>query len=81
MDAVFERPVIGLPFRMIFLKSWHVLNAFIFFLGLGLFSVSTLAGISWLETTSYFVMGFPLACFALLPVMIILFIILEKIFE
>lgn len=81
MDAWFEQPILGLPLRMIFTRSWHVINTFIFFLGLMLFGISQLFEADWLETVSFIAMGYPMVCFILLPILAWLFMILEKIFE
>lgn len=78
LDQLFERPVLGLPMRMIFLCSWHRIHAALIFLGIVLLILSRVFHAPVLKTIGFIVGGPSMLCMALLPILAITFLTISK---
>jgi hypothetical protein len=78
LDHLFERPVLGLPMRMIFMCYWHRIHAALIFLGIVLLILSRFFHVPILKTIGFLVGGPSMLCMALLPILAITFLAISK---
>ncbi len=81
IEKLFDRSLLGFPLRVIFLEKWHKINAFLFFVGLLNLGAAKLFGVAMLKPLGAVLVIIPLICFGLLFILVILFLVLEKIYS
>ncbi len=70
----------GLPLRMVFVCDWHRRQVVLIALGVAVGWGGYFAGQKWLIVAAALIAGPSMLCFALLPVLAILFLGLERLY-
>jgi len=81
IDKLIEKPLLGLPIRMVFLCSWHRLHTVLIFLGFLVICLSKLLKNEWLEIIGEFILAPSALCFLLFFTLTPLFVLYEKLFS
>jgi hypothetical protein len=80
MDAWVQRPIAGLPLRMIFFESWHRVHLCFFSAGIAASFLGRWIGVKWLVAAGFSLALLSASCFGMLVLLVPLFLTLEKAF-
>ena len=80
IDRLFDLPLIGLLLSFLFSERTHVVLATIFSLGALGWTINLLFEISLLDTIAYYLMTVPVLLFGIWIVILLLFLLIEKLF-